>query len=71
MILSVSNSITTLSSQAPPTIVTQATSSNSGTPPQDATLVHKLFEGVLTSETRCLTCETVCNLAHDPLSILT
>ncbi|XP_006454274.1 hypothetical protein AGABI2DRAFT_53794, partial [Agaricus bisporus var. bisporus H97] len=27
--------------------------------PQEATLVHKLFEGVLTSETRCLTCETV------------
>lgn len=23
------------------------------------TLVHQLFEGVLTSETRCLTCETV------------
>lgn len=23
------------------------------------TLVHRLFEGVLTSETRCLTCETV------------
>ncbi|KAF9011099.1 hypothetical protein BDQ17DRAFT_1175840, partial [Cyathus striatus] len=25
----------------------------------NATLVHKLFEGVLTSETRCLSCETV------------
>ena len=24
-----------------------------------STLVHKLFEGTLTSETRCLTCETV------------
>ncbi|KAF9004924.1 cysteine proteinase, partial [Hymenopellis radicata] len=35
------------------------TSSNSGTSPEDATLVHKLFEGILTSETRCLTCETV------------
>ena len=23
------------------------------------TLVHQLFEGILTSETRCLTCETV------------
>ncbi|KAF8226664.1 cysteine proteinase [Tricholoma matsutake] len=33
--------------------------SNSGHLPRDATLVHKLFEGVLTSETRCLTCETV------------
>ena len=26
---------------------------------QSATLVHRLFEGTLTSETRCLTCETV------------
>lgn len=32
---------------------------NSGTSPQNATLVHKLFEGTLTSETRCLTCENV------------
>ncbi|PFH49669.1 hypothetical protein AMATHDRAFT_4676 [Amanita thiersii Skay4041] len=55
------DSITTLgSSNAPPTIVTtRTTSSNSGTSHQDATLVHKLFEGILTSETRCLTCETV------------
>jgi hypothetical protein len=22
--------------------------------------VHRLFEGVLTNETKCLTCETVC-----------
>ncbi|KAJ7040239.1 hypothetical protein C8F04DRAFT_249244 [Mycena alexandri] len=35
------------------------TTTNSGTSPQNATLVHKLFEGVLTSETRCLTCENV------------
>ncbi|KAI0253301.1 hypothetical protein BJV78DRAFT_1195724 [Lactifluus subvellereus] len=27
--------------------------------PQSGTLVHRLFEGTLTSETRCLTCETV------------
>ncbi|KIM88808.1 hypothetical protein PILCRDRAFT_813789 [Piloderma croceum F 1598] len=51
-----SSSVGTLFS---PTIVTGTTSSNSGTSPQDATLVHKLFEGILTSETRCLTCETV------------
>ncbi|KAJ7597655.1 hypothetical protein C8J56DRAFT_325467 [Mycena floridula] len=51
------NSVATLASKTPPTVVT--TSSNSGTAPQDATLVHKLFEGVLTSETRCLSCETV------------
>ncbi|KAH9486405.1 Ubiquitin carboxyl-terminal hydrolase 4 [Psilocybe cubensis] len=45
-------------SRTPPTVLTAA-SSSSGTHPQDATLVHKLFEGILTSETRCLTCETV------------
>ncbi|KAF8531505.1 hypothetical protein JB92DRAFT_2691746 [Gautieria morchelliformis] len=28
-------------------------------PPQYRTFVHSLFEGTLTSETRCLTCETV------------
>ncbi|KAF6754344.1 ubiquitin C-terminal hydrolase [Ephemerocybe angulata] len=50
-------SVATLASKVP-TVVTAA-SSNSGTPSQDATLVHKLFEGILTSETRCLTCETV------------
>jgi ubiquitin carboxyl-terminal hydrolase 9/13 len=53
----VSSSVATLGS--PPTIVTATTSSNSASLPQEPTLVHKLFEGVLTSETRCLTCETV------------
>ncbi|KAG6849174.1 hypothetical protein H0H93_010739 [Arthromyces matolae] len=43
------NSITTL----------QSRSSSAGYPQQHDTLVHRLFEGVLTSETRCLTCETV------------
>jgi len=36
--------------------LTAATGTTSGSSP---TLVHRLFEGVLTSETRCLTCETV------------
>ncbi|KAJ7150380.1 hypothetical protein C8R46DRAFT_1179659 [Mycena filopes] len=45
----------TIASKIPPTVAT----TNSGTSPQNATLVHKLFEGVLTSETRCLTCENV------------
>ncbi|KAF7303112.1 cysteinease [Mycena kentingensis (nom. inval.)] len=31
----------------------------SGAATQNPTLVHKLFEGILTSETRCLTCENV------------
>ena len=54
-ICQVSNSVATLA----PTVLTNTASTNSGTPPEDATLVHRLFEGVLTSETRCLTCETV------------
>lgn len=28
-------------------------------PSNPTTLVHRLFEGTLTSETRCLTCETI------------
>ncbi|KAJ7070679.1 hypothetical protein C8F01DRAFT_1107303 [Mycena amicta] len=32
---------------------------HSGAATQNPTLVHKLFEGILTSETRCLTCENV------------
>ncbi|KAF8481596.1 hypothetical protein DFH94DRAFT_401813 [Russula ochroleuca] len=32
---------------------------HSESPHQSGTLVHRLFEGTLTSETRCLTCETV------------
>ncbi|KAI0275422.1 hypothetical protein BC834DRAFT_809089, partial [Gloeopeniophorella convolvens] len=34
-------------------------SSNASREDCDGTLVHRLFEGTLTSETRCLTCETV------------
>ncbi|KAJ6550839.1 hypothetical protein DFH09DRAFT_925668, partial [Mycena vulgaris] len=48
-------SAATLPSQNPPTVAT----ANSGASPQNDTLVHKLFGGVLTSETRCLTCENV------------
>ena len=55
----VSSSVATLASKTTPTIITSSTNSNSGTPRQEATLVQNLFEGVLTSETRCLTCETV------------
>ncbi|KAJ6520191.1 hypothetical protein C8R45DRAFT_1058362 [Mycena sanguinolenta] len=46
-----SHSAATLASKTTPTVTT-----NADPPP---TLVHKLFEGVLTSETRCLTCENV------------
>ncbi|CDO68477.1 hypothetical protein BN946_scf184499.g2 [Trametes cinnabarina] len=52
-----SNSVATLSTLPP------ASSSSSSSAPLPngfhSTIVHRLFEGVLTSETRCLTCETV------------
>lgn len=48
----VSASVATLSS-GPGTTV------RSGSSTDDTTIVHRLFEGTLTSETRCLTCETV------------
>ncbi|KAI0829120.1 hypothetical protein BC628DRAFT_1200738 [Trametes gibbosa] len=48
-----SNSIATLS-----TVPVPSTSTAIGTS-YHSTIVHRLFEGVLTSETRCLTCETV------------
>lgn len=36
-------------------------------PHDSGTLVHRLFEGTLTSETRCLTCETV---GHPSISFI-
>lgn len=48
-----SNSVGTLSTNLP-----ASTSTALGTS-YHSTIVHRLFEGVLTSETRCLTCETV------------
>ncbi|PIL31043.1 hypothetical protein GSI_05739 [Ganoderma sinense ZZ0214-1] len=47
-----STSIATLSTQPAP-------STSQTTAQFHSTIVHRLFEGVLTSETRCLTCETV------------
>lgn len=52
------------------TTTSLGSNSNSGQLPRDATLVHKLFEGVLTSETRCLTCETVCQLSCTACHVL-
>ncbi|KAH8099879.1 hypothetical protein BXZ70DRAFT_224466 [Cristinia sonorae] len=47
-------------SQSVATLSTNGTPANGSAAPQlVGTLVHRLFEGVLTSETRCLTCETV------------
>ncbi|KAJ7292963.1 hypothetical protein C8J57DRAFT_11444 [Mycena rebaudengoi] len=48
-----------LSITVPGSIHPTTAAANAGASPQNATLVHKLFEGVLTSETRCLTCENV------------
>ncbi|KAF8559891.1 cysteine proteinase [Imleria badia] len=36
-----------------------ASTSSSGTPSPGATFIHRIFEGTLTSETRCLTCENL------------
>lgn len=49
-----SSSVATLISNNAPTFT-----AHSETSQQSGTLVHRLFEGTLTSETRCLTCETV------------
>ncbi|KAI0299917.1 hypothetical protein BC826DRAFT_905949 [Russula brevipes] len=49
-----SSSAATLVSNTAPTLAAHSESSH-----QSGTLVHRLFEGTLTSETRCLTCETV------------
>ena len=46
-------------SLATATTAATATSSSPTTSLAKLTLVHRLFEGTLTSETRCLTCETV------------
>ena len=51
----VSRSIGTLQSNLVPSTAPTSVVAPSFT----STLVHRLFEGVLTSETRCLTCETV------------
>lgn len=34
--------------------------SNDKSVPDEPTWVHEIFQGILTSETRCLNCETVC-----------
>ncbi|KAF9820790.1 hypothetical protein IEO21_01233 [Rhodonia placenta] len=52
-----SASIATMSSIAAG--VASASVSTTQPTAMQATIVHRLFEGVLTSETRCLTCETV------------
>ena len=51
--ISVSSSVTLVSNNA------ATVTANSDCSQQSGTLVHRLFEGTLTSETRCLTCETV------------
>ncbi|KAI0352195.1 cysteine proteinase [Trametes cingulata] len=51
-----SNSIATLSTTNPPASTSTAVGATGA---YHTTIVHRLFEGVLTSETRCLTCETV------------
>lgn len=40
-------------------ITTSASQTTTGDKHSKGTFIHSLFEGTLTSETRCLTCETV------------
>jgi hypothetical protein len=69
----VSKSVGSLASSATPSTAPTTTGSGSGsssgqpTSTSHATLVHSLFEGILTSETRCLTCETVSH--HNSLTL--
>ncbi|KAG6380737.1 hypothetical protein JVT61DRAFT_5119 [Boletus reticuloceps] len=46
------------SSASHPQVMTASTSTSS-TPSPGATFIHRIFEGTLTSETRCLTCENL------------
>lgn len=52
------HSVKSSSTTSQPLVMTASTSS-SGNPPTGATFIHQIFEGILTSETRCLTCENV------------
>lgn len=52
------HSVKSSSTTSQPLVMTASTSS-SGNPPTGATFIHQIFEGTLTSETRCLTCENV------------
>ncbi|KAG2136503.1 uncharacterized protein EDB93DRAFT_1303197 [Suillus bovinus] len=52
------HSVKSSSTTSQPLVMTASTSS-SGNPSTGATFIHQIFEGILTSETRCLTCENV------------
>ncbi|KAG1742715.1 uncharacterized protein EDB91DRAFT_1127659 [Suillus paluster] len=52
------HSVKSSSTVSQPLAMTASTSS-SGSPSTGTTFIHQIFEGILTSETRCLTCENV------------
>ncbi|KAG8219375.1 hypothetical protein J3R82DRAFT_293 [Butyriboletus roseoflavus] len=52
------HSMNSSSTASHPPIMT-ASASTSSTPSPGATFIHQIFEGTLTSETRCLTCENI------------
>lgn len=52
------HSVKSSSTTSQPLVMTASTSS-SGNSSTGATFIHQIFEGILTSETRCLTCENV------------
>ena len=60
--LPVPRSMNSSSTASHPPVMT-ASMSTSSTPSPGATFIHWIFEGTLTSETRCLTCENVSSRA--------
>ncbi|KAG0703689.1 hypothetical protein DFH29DRAFT_1041863 [Suillus ampliporus] len=52
------HSVKSSSTASQPLVMTASTSS-AGSPSTGNTFIHQIFEGILTSETRCLTCENV------------
>ncbi|KIK41080.1 hypothetical protein CY34DRAFT_86095 [Suillus luteus UH-Slu-Lm8-n1] len=52
------HSVKSSSTTSQPLVMTASTSS-AGNPSMGTTFIHQIFEGILTSETRCLTCENV------------
>lgn len=52
------HSVKSSSTTSQPLVMTASTSSSGG-PSMGSTFIHQIFEGILTSETRCLTCENV------------
>lgn len=58
----------TASSRSNGTISSSMASSSNVPQSHEETWIHELFEGTLTNETRCLSCETVCKIKYNIFS---